>query len=263
MRRRAVLSLVLAGGCSVAAVMAGSQEPDTTHWPQFRGRHAAGVADGANLPDAWDAQRHERDPVEGAPPRARALEPRRVGRPGVRHDRDLVAGGRHVQAGPLRRGHRFRGRHRAQVAGAEPRQADRQGPVGAHRLHRGAEGEAAHQGHLRERDAGDRRALRGRLLRVAGPLRLRPGRQPQVEARPRAPRRRRLRRRELRVGHGQLADPLQGPGDRAVRPAEGLVPDRAAALRRRDRVEGLARRAAVLGDADRLPGQGRGAAASS
>ena len=54
MRRRAILSLVLVCCSPLAVVLAGAAEPDTTHWPQFRGRHAAGVADGANLPDAWD-----------------------------------------------------------------------------------------------------------------------------------------------------------------------------------------------------------------
>jgi outer membrane protein assembly factor BamB len=33
---------------------ADAADPGTSSWPQFRGRHAAGVADGANLPDAWD-----------------------------------------------------------------------------------------------------------------------------------------------------------------------------------------------------------------
>jgi outer membrane protein assembly factor BamB len=29
-------------------------DPAAAHWPQFRGLHAAGVADGANLPESWD-----------------------------------------------------------------------------------------------------------------------------------------------------------------------------------------------------------------
>ena len=43
--------------------------------------------------------------------------------------------------------------------------------------------------------------------------------------------RRGLRPARIRVGHGQLAHPLEGPRHRAGRPAEGLVPDRPAARR--------------------------------
>ena len=41
---------------SCALVLAGRTPAGEgeTHWPQFRGRHAAGVGDGALLPDAWD-----------------------------------------------------------------------------------------------------------------------------------------------------------------------------------------------------------------
>jgi len=55
MRRRAVLGLVvLSCGVPLALARAGAPEPSVAHWPQFRGPRAAGVADGANLPDAWD-----------------------------------------------------------------------------------------------------------------------------------------------------------------------------------------------------------------
>jgi hypothetical protein len=27
------------------------------NWPSFRGDHAAGIADGANLPEQWDAEK--------------------------------------------------------------------------------------------------------------------------------------------------------------------------------------------------------------
>jgi outer membrane protein assembly factor BamB len=56
MRLRAVLGLAILAGASAPVARAGSPEPALTHWPQFRGRHAAGVADGANLPDVWDGR---------------------------------------------------------------------------------------------------------------------------------------------------------------------------------------------------------------
>ena len=31
-----------------------TQLGDDGHWPSFRGVHAAGAADGQNLPDSWD-----------------------------------------------------------------------------------------------------------------------------------------------------------------------------------------------------------------
>ena len=50
--RAAVVVVGLSGVFRIAA--AGAPEGSATDWPQFRGRHAAGVADGAKLPDAWD-----------------------------------------------------------------------------------------------------------------------------------------------------------------------------------------------------------------
>jgi outer membrane protein assembly factor BamB len=44
------LLLVTVAGTGLTAPPAGS------NWPQFRGTHAAGVADGADLPDAWDGR---------------------------------------------------------------------------------------------------------------------------------------------------------------------------------------------------------------
>jgi outer membrane protein assembly factor BamB len=53
MRLRAAGVVVgLSGFFRIAA--AGAPEASATDWPQFRGRHAAGIADGAKLPDAWD-----------------------------------------------------------------------------------------------------------------------------------------------------------------------------------------------------------------
>ena len=55
MRRRS-LHLALSGllVASIAAV-ASAGDNDTANWPQFRGRQSAGVGDGVNLPETWDA----------------------------------------------------------------------------------------------------------------------------------------------------------------------------------------------------------------
>jgi outer membrane protein assembly factor BamB len=55
MRHRVLAGLVVLCCGPLAGALAGAPEPAATNWPQFRGPHAAGVADGANLPDAWDA----------------------------------------------------------------------------------------------------------------------------------------------------------------------------------------------------------------
>jgi outer membrane protein assembly factor BamB len=54
MRRLAVLGVCVVHAGSPAPASAASPAADAVHWPQFRGRHAQGVADGAKLPDAWD-----------------------------------------------------------------------------------------------------------------------------------------------------------------------------------------------------------------
>lgn len=45
---------VLCCGGLLATAVSHASEPDATHWPQFRGAHAAGIGDGAKLPDRWD-----------------------------------------------------------------------------------------------------------------------------------------------------------------------------------------------------------------
>jgi outer membrane protein assembly factor BamB len=56
MRNRALVALAVLSG--LAPLLARGSSRDTagvTHWPQFRGPASAGVADGADLPDAWGA----------------------------------------------------------------------------------------------------------------------------------------------------------------------------------------------------------------
>ncbi|HSB61973.1 MAG TPA: PQQ-binding-like beta-propeller repeat protein [Vicinamibacteria bacterium] len=54
---RALAFLALASGVPLLAWAAGGEPAAIGHWPQFRGAGAAGVADGADLPDAWDGER--------------------------------------------------------------------------------------------------------------------------------------------------------------------------------------------------------------
>ena len=42
---------------SLSALAAGAGDKEAANWPQFRGPHAAGVADGVLLPETWDAAR--------------------------------------------------------------------------------------------------------------------------------------------------------------------------------------------------------------
>ena len=62
--------------------------PGAGHWPSFRGAEASGVADGQDLPDRWNPATRREHSVAHADSRARALEPDRVGRPGLRDERD-------------------------------------------------------------------------------------------------------------------------------------------------------------------------------
>lgn len=54
MRDRTVVAVALVWALPALA-STGRSTTATTHWPQFRGLAAAGVADGAGLPDAWGA----------------------------------------------------------------------------------------------------------------------------------------------------------------------------------------------------------------
>ena len=146
--------------------------PSRGSWPSFRGTRAAGVADGQQLPDTWNVTTGEnilwKAPI-----------------PGLGHSSPIVWGnlifvtsrhqrkaGRHVQAGPVWRRRCIRRPHAPAVDHHGHRQEDGKGavePRGA--LGRAAQ-QAAHQVHVCERDAGDRRANRGRVVRIGGHPRL-------------------------------------------------------------------------------------------
>ena len=97
------------------------------------------------------------------------------------------------------------------LQGPRHRRARRKGRLGEDRARGAALRHAPQEGQLRVADADHRRQAGLDLLRVRRPaLRLRHGRQPEVEGVPGRDRDRRRRR-------GHLARPLQGPADPAVR----------------------------------------------
>ena len=60
MRPRFPLAAATLAGLTVLFVLpARARDSSSGHWPQFRGSGAAGVADGAALPDAWNAEKGE------------------------------------------------------------------------------------------------------------------------------------------------------------------------------------------------------------
>ena len=224
--------------------------PATGSWPSFRGAQAAGVADGQQLPDTWNPKTGEhvrwRTPI-----------------PGLAHSSPIVWGNRvfvtsAVSSDP-------KATFRPGLYGDGDASADRStqrwtlfaldAPTGKIVWERVAfEGAPRELRHIKSTYASATPATDGRLVvavvRLAGRLRLRRRRHAAVEGRSRPPRRRRLRRPELRVGHRELADHLERSRDPAVRHAGGLVPRGARRRHRPRRLEDRARRAAVVGHAD-------------
>ena len=43
--------------CLLAVPVAAQEQAKGPNWPSFRGEYAAGVADGQNLPDAWNGEK--------------------------------------------------------------------------------------------------------------------------------------------------------------------------------------------------------------
>ncbi len=208
------------------------------------------VAEGQNLPDDWSPATGTNVLWRTADSRARALQPDRLGRRGLRDERDQQPARRDVQARSLRR-RRCVGRSLgASLDAVRDRQAHRTDPLGANGGARRAAQQAAHQVHLRQQLAGHRRPHRRRLVRVAGHLRLRLQRRLALVRRSWPCGHGRLRHPVVRVGAGQLADHLERPGDRAVRHADRLVPAGAERRDRRDGVEDGSAGVAVVGHAD-------------
>ena len=77
------------GSPCLAAAPAAAQ-----NWPSFRGPNAAGVAAASSAPPvSWDLALIAQRRLEGRHSRARALEPHRLGRSHLRHDRRAVERG--------------------------------------------------------------------------------------------------------------------------------------------------------------------------
>ena len=180
-------------------------------------------------------------PLENADSRHLQREPRGLGQPRVRGDRRQQRRRQDVPNRPLwrrRAGERPVGAHLEDLL---PRQGDRKDPVGARRLQRRAEGEAAHQGQPGQFHAGNRRPARRRDVRLdRHACRLGHGRQAALADRHRRARQRLVLRSRHAVGTLELADHSRRQRDRAGRSSEGLVHR---GLRRGDRQAAVAHRA--------------------
>lgn len=69
------ISIVLA----LITTASAQKQPAGSNWPSFRGNHAAGAADGQNLPERWDAEAGHQHQMESSHPGPRPLEPGTVG----------------------------------------------------------------------------------------------------------------------------------------------------------------------------------------
>ena len=222
----------------------------TGSWPSFRGRDASGVADGQRLPDMWDGATGKNVLWRTAIPGLAHSSPDRVGRHGLRHQRDQQPQGRDLQAGALRRRRRIRGSFHSQVGALRHRQAHGSNALGARRAGRRTSQQASHQIDLRQCHSCHRRPHRRRMVRIRRHTRVRRQWRAAVAGGPWARRHGRLRHSDVRMGSGQLADHLERAGDSAVRHADGLVRARAQTGDRRNRLEDVTRRAVIVGNTD-------------
>ena len=176
-------------------------------WPSFRGPGARGVAEGAPAPATWDVPDNKN--VKW-----------RVAVPGLAHSSPVVWGNQvctasavsgkaepAAQGRPLRRhrvGRRTTTEHQWLVLCFD--KATGKHAVAADRAHRRAEGQAPHQVHARQLDAGHRRPLHPRVLRIGGAVRLRHEGEAGLEEGLRPARLRLLHGARRAVGLCQLAD---------------------------------------------------------
>src|SRR5262249_8438802 len=102
--------------------------------PAFRGPGASGVAGKQNNPHARNPETGYDPPLANADSGARALEPDRLGGPGVRHERDQQPRERDVQAGTVWRRRCLRRYVQPEMGALRDRHEHRQDPVGAGRV---------------------------------------------------------------------------------------------------------------------------------
>ena len=184
--------------------------------------------------------------------RPRALEPGRLGQPRLRHQRGQQRSEGDVPARPVRRRRRVGRSLAASLDALRARQAQREDRCGSASPTRASR---SNKRHIKSTYASATPATDGRIV-VAwfgsqGVYAYDVDGQLSVEGRSRPRRHGRLRHPDVRMGPGQLADHLERPGHPPVRHAGRLVPARARRRDRRDGVEDRARRAAVMGHADR------------
>ena len=134
-------------------------------WPAFRGDNAAGNGDGQGAVDRVECRGRQQRPVENADPGLHDREPDRLGRQGLRRHGGQQRRATRRSAPALRRRRAGRGSVRAHLEDLLPRQGDRKDPLGADRVRRPAQGEAASQVDAGQLDAGDRRHPRHRDVR--------------------------------------------------------------------------------------------------
>ena len=230
--------------------------PPSGSWPSFRGTEASGLAERPEPARPVGRRERRAHPVAHDRARARPFEPRGVGQPPLCDHRDQQRSKGDLSQGALRRWRRLDRSFPPSLSRDGPRQAHGEAALGAHSLRGPAAQQAPHQVHLCQRLAGDRRAHRRGVLRVAGCRGVRHERRAALEGGPRAARPGRLRSSLRRMGARQFAHHLEGPCDPAGRHAGGLVRAGAQRGHRRDRVEDRARRAAVVGHAHRRRDEG-------
>ena len=164
--------------------------------------------DKQDLPDTWNPATGEnilwRTPIPGP----RALEPDRLGRHDLRHERDQQPRQRDVQARPLRRRRRIR-RSIARSAGCSTRSTSAPARSAGSASRR--EGEPRNKRHIKSTYASalarHRRPHRRRVVRIAGHLRLRLRRRPALVGRSRPRRHGRLRHSGATSG-GPASSPI-------------------------------------------------------
>ena len=168
-------------------------------------------------PTRWNVKTGEHVAVAHADSWPRALEPHRLGRSHLRHQRDQQPTERDLSSWlctATAMPSDDRSRQRWVIYAIDKRTGKMLWERVAH------EGEPRNKRHIKSTYASassrHRRPHRRRVVRIGGRVRLRPRRHAEVEGRSRARRHGRVRHSDLRVGTGELADHLEWPRHPAV-----------------------------------------------